>query len=152
MALDLNLDAARGIFFTEARQLLGEVETYVLQLEQDPSDKETLNAAFRAAHTIKGSAGVFGFAGVTHFVHDLETVLDRVRNGEIGFDGPMSTLVLSCRDHIATLVDLLDAGAEDGEVPDDVKTVQQGLTARLKAYLQGNGTEKTVAAAPCLHT
>jgi two-component system chemotaxis sensor kinase CheA len=151
MALDLNLDAARGIFFTEARQLLGEVETYVLQLEQDPSDKETLNAAFREAHTIKGSAGVFGFAGVTHFVHDLETVLDRVRNGEIGFDGPMSTLVLSCRDHIATLVDLLDAGAEDGEVPDDVKTVQQGLTARLKAYLQGNGIEKTVAAAPEVH-
>ena len=148
MALDLNLDAARGIFFTEARQLLGEVETYVLQLEQDPSDKETLNAAFRAAHTIKGSAGVFGFSGVTHFVHDLETVLDRVRNGEIGFDGPMSTLVLSCRDHIATLVDLLDGGAEDGEVPGDVKSVQEGLTARLKAYLQGNGVEKTAAAAP----
>jgi len=87
MSFELDLEAARGIFFTEARQLLGEVESYVLQLERDPTEHETLNAAFRAAHTIKGSAGVFGLSVITHFVHNLETVLDRVRNGEIGSCG-----------------------------------------------------------------
>ncbi len=135
MALDLNLDAAKGIFFTEARQLLSEVETYVLQLERDPTESEALNAAFRAAHTIKGSAGVFGFAAVTHFVHDLETVLDRVRNGELGFDERMSTLVLACRDHISTLIDLLDSGHEDGNLQPDVRAVQDDLTRQLKSYL-----------------
>ncbi len=135
MAFELDLDASRGIFFTEARQLLAEVESHVLQLEQNPNDIEVLNAAFRAAHTIKGSAGVFGLMVITHFVHDLETVLDRVRNAEIGFDANMSTLVLECRDHISELVDCIEAGGDAEHVSPDMATSQAGLTARLKAYL-----------------
>jgi len=135
MTFELDLDSARGVFFAEARQLLGEVETYVLQLEQDPQDSETLNAAFRAAHTIKGSAGVFGLSVITHFVHNLETVLDRVRNGEIGFDAEMSTLVLECRDHISELVDAIENGADATEVPAELVQGQDALTQRLKAYL-----------------
>ena len=135
MAFELDLDASRGIFFTEARQLLAEVESHVLQLEQNPHDTEVLNAAFRAAHTIKGSAGVFGLMVITHFVHDLETVLDRVRNAEIGFDANMSTLVLECRDHISELVDCIEAGGSAEHVSPDMASSQTGLTARLKAYL-----------------
>ncbi|WP_370264290.1 chemotaxis protein CheA [Limnobacter sp.] len=135
MAFELDLDASRGIFFTEARQLLGEVESHVLQLEQNPTDGEVLNAAFRAAHTIKGSAGVFGLQIITHFVHDLETVLDRVRNGEIGFDADMSTLVLECRDHISDLVDSIESGGSATEVNAQLAPTQQGLTTRLQAYL-----------------
>lgn len=135
MAFELDLDASRGIFFTEARQLLAEVESYVLQLEQNPHDAEVLNAAFRAAHTIKGSAGVFGLLVITHFVHDLETVLDRVRNAEIEFDANMSTLVLECRDHISELVDCIEAGGDAEQVSPDMSQSQAGLTARLKAYL-----------------
>ncbi|MCR2745436.1 chemotaxis protein CheA [Limnobacter parvus] len=135
MAFELDLDASRGIFFTEARQLLAEVESYVLQLEQNPNDHEVLNAAFRAAHTIKGSAGVFGLMVITHFVHNLETVLDRVRNSEIAFDANMSTLVLECRDHISELVDCIEAGGSAEHVSPEMATGQAGLTARLKAYL-----------------
>lgn len=135
MVFQLDLDASRGIFFTEARQLLAEVESYVLQLEQNPNDTEVLNAAFRAAHTIKGSAGVFGLLVITHFVHDLETVLDRVRNAEIAFDGNMSTLVLECRDHISELVDCIEAGGDAAHVSPEMASPQAGLTARLKAYL-----------------
>jgi len=135
MSFELDLESARGVFFTEARQLLGEVETYVLQLEKDPTDAEILNAAFRAAHTIKGSAGVFGLSVITHFVHNLETVLDRVRNGEIGFDADMSTLVLECRDHISELVDSIEAGASAETVSDALKPTQEDLTQRLTAYL-----------------
>jgi len=135
MAFELDLDASRGIFFTEARQLLAEVESYVLQLEQNPNDTEVLNAAFRAAHTIKGSAGVFGLMVITHFVHDLETVLDRVRNAEIAFDANMSTLVLECRDHISELVDCIEAGGSAEQVSPEMAGSQAGLTARLKAYL-----------------
>lgn len=135
MAFELDLDASRGIFFTEARQLLAEVESYVLQLEQNPNDTEVLNAAFRAAHTIKGSAGVFGLMVITHFVHDLETVLDRVRNAEIAFDANMSTLVLECRDHISELVDCIEAGGNAEQVSPEMAGSQAGLTARLKAYL-----------------
>lgn len=135
MAFELDLDSARGVFFTEARQLLGEVESYVLQLEADPTDTETLNAAFRAAHTIKGSAGVFGLLVITHFVHNLETVLDRVRNAEISFDPDMSSLVLECRDHISDLVDAIEGGADAQQVPEELSGTQEDLTARLKKYL-----------------
>jgi len=135
MSFELDLESARGIFFTEARQLLGEVETYVLQLERDPTEHETLNAAFRAAHTIKGSAGVFGLSVITHFVHNLETVLDRVRNGEIGFDADMSSLVLECRDHISELVDAIEAGGSAEVVSDALRPTEEALTARLTAYL-----------------
>ena len=135
MAFELDLDASRGIFFTEARQLLAEVESYVLQLEQNPQDAEVLNAAFRAAHTIKGSAGVFGLLVITHFVHNLETVLDRVRNSEIAFGADMSTLVLECRDHISELVDCIEAGGDAMHVSPDMAASQAELTARLKVYL-----------------
>jgi two-component system chemotaxis sensor kinase CheA len=150
MAFELDLDASRGIFFTEARQLLAEVESYVLQLEQNPNDTEVLNAAFRAAHTIKGSAGVFGLMVITHFVHDLETVLDRVRNSEIAFDANMSTLVLECRDHISELVDCIEAGGSAEHVSPDMANSQAGLTARLKAYLLHEDTPApaTPAATP----
>ncbi len=148
MAFELDLDASRGIFYTEARQLLGEVETYVLQLEQDPLDSEVLNAAFRAAHTIKGSAGVFGLQVITHFVHDLETVLDRVRNNEIPFDAAISTLVLECRDHISDLVDCVEAGGSAEQVSPDMAASQTELTVRLKSYLIKDKQQATVAAKP----
>ncbi|HEX4878314.1 MAG TPA: chemotaxis protein CheA [Limnobacter sp.] len=135
MAFELDLESSRGIFFTEARQLLGEVESYVLQLEQNPQDTEVLNATFRAAHTIKGSAGVFGLSVITHFVHDLETVLDRVRNSEIAFDARMSTLVLECRDHISELVDYLEGGGNAEQASPEMAESQSALTARLREYL-----------------
>ncbi|MDH4394292.1 MAG: chemotaxis protein CheA [Limnobacter sp.] len=141
MSFELDLEAARGIFFTEARQLLGEVESYVLQLERDPTEHETLNAAFRAAHTIKGSAGVFGLSVITHFVHNLETVLDRVRNGEIGFDADMSTLVLECRDHISELVDSIEAGGSAEVVSDELRAPEEALTKRLTAYLHDDSVD-----------
>ena len=96
MSTDIDLDSIKSVFFTEAYQLLADVENLILQLEKCPEDLELLNAAFRAIHTIKGSAGVFGLMVITHFVHDLETVLDRVRNSEIAFDANMSTLVPIC--------------------------------------------------------
>ncbi|MEK9817628.1 MAG: hypothetical protein VW447_11105, partial [Limnobacter sp.] len=77
----------------------------------------------------------FGLLVITHFVHDLETVLDRVRNSEIGFDANMSTLVLECRDHISELVDCIEAGGNAEQVSPDMASAQAGLTARLKAYL-----------------
>ena len=59
--------AARSGFLDEARQMLAQFEQSLLVLENDPSDTESLNAAFRAAHTIKGSAGLFGFDAVVAF-------------------------------------------------------------------------------------
>ena len=74
----MNLDQALQTFFAESRDLLEEMETALLALNQqtDPGEiAETVNAIFRAAHTIKGSAGLFGLDGVVAFTHGVESVL-----------------------------------------------------------------------------
>ncbi len=135
MSTEIDLDSIKSVFFTEAYQLLADVENLILQLEKNPEDLELLNAAFRAIHTIKGSAGVFGFANITHFVHDLETVLDRVRNQELQFDSALGNLVLACCDQVQTLVQSLESGVNAMDLDEASVAEQAKLTAQLKAYL-----------------
>lgn len=135
MSTDIDLDSIKSVFFAEAYQLLADVENLILQLEKNPEDLELLNAAFRAIHTIKGSAGVFGFANITHFVHDLETVLDRVRNQELQFDSALGNLVLACCDQVHTLVESLERGVDAADLDQQCVAKQAGLTGQLKAYL-----------------
>ena len=70
------LAIAKAGFLEEARELLQQFEQSLLALEIDPSDAEHLNAAFRAAHTIKGTAGMFGCEAVVSFTHEAETLLE----------------------------------------------------------------------------
>ena len=135
MSTDIDLDSIKSVFFAEAYQLLADVENLILQLEKNPEDLELLNAAFRAIHTIKGSAGVFGFANITHFVHDLETVLDRVRNQELQFDSALGNLVLACCDQVHTLVESLERGVDAADLDQQCVAEQAGLNGQLKAYL-----------------
>ena len=64
----------------EAGELLVKIEEIVLEIEENPDDKEAINRLFRAVHTIKGSGSMFGFDKIVSFTHTLETVLDMVRN------------------------------------------------------------------------
>src|SRR5512147_193764 len=100
----LNLDQALGTFITESRDLLQTMEDALLHLEQQPGDGESVNAVFRAAHTIKGSAGLFGLDGVVAFTHVVENTLDRVRNGKLSITPELIALLLACGDHMGLLV------------------------------------------------
>lgn len=112
----MNLELALQTFITESRELLLSMEDALLQLEQDPQDADAIGATFRAIHTIKGSAGLFGLDEIVHFAHGVETVLDRARAGEIVVDGALSALMLECRDHIDELVSEAagEASGDDG--------------------------------------
>src|SRR5260370_979285 len=68
-------DAYRG----EARELLAELETSLLELERTPEDQELIGRVFRALHTIKGSGAMFGFDRIAAFTHDVENAFDQVR-------------------------------------------------------------------------
>lgn len=70
------------VFFEEAAEHLAEMESLLLELDVEQPDAEMLNAIFRAAHSIKGGAGTFGFQDMAHVTHVLETLLDRLRKGE----------------------------------------------------------------------
>lgn len=111
----MNLDQAKQTFVIEARELLRSMEEALLYLETASEDKDTVDALFRAVHTIKGSAGVFGFEPIVAFTHIVEGVLGGMRNGKAPIGHDLIALLLSCGDHIGALVDCV---AEQGADPD----------------------------------
>jgi two-component system chemotaxis sensor kinase CheA len=131
----MDLDDALQTFILESRELIESMESALLSVEQAQEKDELINAIFRTAHTIKGSAGLFSLEHVVAFAHVMESVLDRVRAGKLSIDAPLVALLLDCGDHIGALVDGIAAG-ELGESPE---RAAQGapLLARLGTYLPG---------------
>ncbi len=112
----IDLSAAFAAYLIEGRELAEDLEQGLLRLEQghDRADPELVNALFRAAHTIKGSAGIVGIQSLGRFTHHVETVLDRVRAGEPLLDDAMLSRLLRCVDHIRRLLDLAERGDTEG--------------------------------------
>ncbi|MGE4442051.1 MAG: Hpt domain-containing protein, partial [Desulfomicrobium sp.] len=100
----------RQAFKEEALELLGELETSLLELEADPANDEVINRVFRAMHTIKGSGAMFGFEDIASFTHEVETVFNLVRNGQISVSKELLDLTLLARDHILSMLE----GEEQG--------------------------------------
>jgi two-component system chemotaxis sensor kinase CheA len=127
----IDLRAAVSAFLVEGRELAQDLEQGLLRIERghDPNDVELINAMFRAAHTIKGSAGIVGIDSLTRFTHSVESLLDRVRSGEPLLNGAMITQLLRCCDHIHQLLDLAEQGDTDGQAI-------AGLESQLLAGLQ----------------
>ena len=87
-------------FLAEAADLLTQVDEGLLQLERDPGDPELVNEVFRAAHTFKGSSGLFDFPELTRLTHAAEDLLDAVRGGRLGLDSGMTDDLLASFDLI----------------------------------------------------
>ena len=130
----MNLDDALETFFLECKELLEDMETALLTVVQAEEKDELVNAIFRAAHTIKGSSGLFSLDHVVAFTHVVESVLDRVRAGKLEMAGPLVELLLACCDHIGALV----KGVAEGETQGNPELLQQGepLVLQLGAYLE----------------
>ncbi len=130
----MNLDQALQTFFVEARELLQDMEDALLRIEQQGvGDEETINAIFRAAHTIKGTAGIFGLDAIVAFTHVVESVLDRIRKNEIQFDNELTSLFLISCDHINKLVDHI--GDESNTLSADLQAVGDKVQQQLSGYL-----------------
>src|SRR3990167_7468373 len=108
----MTLDDALQTFIAECRDLLQNMEQALLRIEQMPGDADTINAIFRAAHTIKGSAGLFGLDGIVAFTHVAESVLDQVRGNELHVTPELVALLLQSGDHMSALVDHVAEGGE----------------------------------------
>lgn len=110
----MTFDQAKLAFLNESKELLTEMEQGLLELEKLPDDKDIVNAIFRAAHTIKGTGGIFGFDHVESFTHVVENVLERVRSGTLMVAEELIATLLSCRDHIGILVEAAVAEQDIG--------------------------------------
>lgn len=106
----IDLNQFNQVFFEECAEHLAEMEQILISLANAEPDSEQLNAIFRAAHSIKGGAGIFGFQDMTVVTHVLESLLDRIRNNEIPFTTAMIDLFLEAGDVIAMQL----AGHRDG--------------------------------------
>jgi two-component system chemotaxis sensor kinase CheA len=108
--------AARAGFLDEATDMLQQFEQALLIMETSPDDAENLNAAFRAAHTIKGTAGLFGCDAVVAFTHEVETLLEAMRSGELKVNDAISAALLAGRDQMAALMAEVRSGQTDPAV------------------------------------
>ncbi|MFI5958410.1 chemotaxis protein CheA [Cryptosporangium sp. NPDC051539] len=145
MSTDDEYGGALDVFLTEARDLVQDVEQGILRLEGGPVEADTVNALFRAVHTLKGSSGMFGLDHMVQFTHVIETLLDLVRQGELAVTPDLVSALLPCGDHILHLVESVAQGRPEA-TPDDLST-SETLLSRLEPFLPG-GTEAVPPPAP----
>lgn len=102
--MDLDMSQFHQAFFEETDEHLASMESLLLELDLAQPDSEALNAIFRAAHSIKGSSGTFGFDDLAQVTHLLEDLLDRVRQQEIRLDHAMIETFLDAGDVLKKLL------------------------------------------------
>jgi two-component system, chemotaxis family, sensor kinase CheA len=134
----VNIDEALPTFFAESAELLREMETDLLACTTAAPSADDVNRIFRAAHTLKGSSGLFGFDSIVEFVHEIEALLDRVRLGKAVLDTKVASVLLECNDHVEKLLAL----ASNGNTPPD-----PALRAKGAKLLKSLGAEPHAAAA-----
>lgn len=126
-------------FREEAEELLASLESALLELEERPTDLDVVGQVFRAMHTIKGSGAMFGFDSIARFTHEVETVYDLVRAGQLPVSKTLVDLSLQARDHIAAL---LQASCEGTAA--DLAT-GEALVRQFKALIPTSGAAPSVA-------
>lgn len=137
--MSMDLQRFHATFFEESREGLDAMETGLLALEGGQLDPEIINSVFRAAHSIKGGAGTFGFNTIADLTHVLETLLDELRAGKRALEPAAVDAMLSSVDVLRALLREVEHGQ-----PADPQAVQ-AVTARLEAVLSGQTTPATAA-------
>ena len=112
--------AIKQTFFQECEEQLAELENGLLILEREEGDVETVNAVFRAVHSIKGGAGAFGLDELVRFAHTFETTLDGMRSGKLDLSPQIVKLMLRAADILADLVRF----SRDGGQIDEARVTQ----------------------------
>jgi two-component system chemotaxis sensor kinase CheA len=104
------LEQLKITFFEECNELLQSLETALADIREGTGNDDTVHAIFRAVHSIKGGAGVFGFAELIEFAHVFETVMDEVRKGNLATSPDVIDVLLRANDTLADLVEMARKG------------------------------------------
>ena len=146
----MDMDQVKQTFIVECRELLAAMEEALLTMEEQADSGEAVNAIFRAVHTIKGSAGLFGLDAIVRFAHTVESVMDRVRSGKIPMTADLISLLLDCHDHLSPMV-----GGILENLPESPESLAEGerLLAALVPYLEtAMATRETAVIRPEITT
>ena len=129
-------------FKEESYDILAELESLLLELEENPQNAALIDRVFGAMHTIKGSGAMFGFDAVSEFTHEIETVLDMVRDGILPVTSGLIRLTLSARDKI---LEMLDSGTQS--LDEEARRIVEGFRGLMGGEEPEKGVEP-VAPAP----
>src|SRR5215510_16156704 len=124
------------VFRQEASELFETLEAALLDLGLRPDDRELVDSAFRALHTIKGSGAMFGFDKVASFTRQFETAFDRVRKGEIRPTQELISVALAAKDYIRALI-------ESPESTDDI--IGEAILDDLRRFVSSDQPAASVA-------
>ncbi|WP_440054352.1 chemotaxis protein CheA [Pseudoalteromonas sp. T1lg65] len=130
--MSIDLSQFFEVFFEESFEGLDVMESELLNLTPGSEDMETINTIFRAAHSIKGGSGTFGFTAVSDFTHVLETLLDQIRDGRRQLTAEHVNLLLQSVDCLRALLRALQSES----TPDLTESTQ--LRKQFEAILSGN--------------
>ena len=119
-------------YFSEAEQMIDNLESNILAIESDPNNHDAIDEIFRAAHTLKGNSAAVEFSEVAHFAHTMEDLLDEVRSDKVHVNGDIVDVLLSALDMIKTMLESRQNGSvyEDGV---------DELSAKIVAFIPGRG-------------
>ena len=131
MSVDMN--QFHTVFFEESQEHLQTMEELLLNISTDDPDAEELNSIFRAAHSIKGGSGIFGFDALTGLTHVMETILDKARNHELDLTTDIVDVLLATTD---TLGAILQAYQDESEI--NWEQIEEGKAA-LEGILSTEG-------------
>ncbi|MCL1528343.1 chemotaxis protein CheA [Xanthomonas nasturtii] len=140
----MDMNQLMQTFLAESRDLLEDMERHLLEAERGESSPDAVNAIFRAAHTIKGSGGLFDLPQLVGFTHVVESVLDLVRDEALTLSSELIGLLLVCCDHIHALVET--AADPSHADPAALAAEAEPLLAQLQTYLQGSACGVTATA------
>ncbi|MEO8883697.1 MAG: chemotaxis protein CheA [Devosia sp.] len=130
-----DLDDFRATYFDECAELLTELEEQFAAIEAGDTSNQRVNAAFRAIHSIKGGAGAFGFADLVAFSHAYESLLDKVREGQVALSAEVIALCIHANDIVA---DFVNAARVGSDLPGDHGADQK---ARFDALFSGEAAD-----------
>lgn len=132
------MDELVKVFMEESEDEIRELETGLIKLEEESGDEDTINRVFRAAHTIKGSAGLVGFENVSNYTHTIENILDRIRKKELSVTKKLITTLLESVDFLKRMI---AAGSEGEEIDDHEVEKSTGLLKRFAGVAPGTGEQ-----------
>jgi two-component system chemotaxis sensor kinase CheA len=142
-----NTDQFKQSFREEARELAVDLESALLELNENSGDQELIGRVFRALHTIKGSGAMFGFDELAAFTHNLETAFDEVRNGRLEVNSELIDLTLAALDQIRTMLEEGTGGAS----ADRAACADILAKLRLLTGIEQDRPASQVAAPPSVH-
>ncbi|MCH6255218.1 chemotaxis protein CheA [Puniceicoccaceae bacterium K14] len=139
VVMDLNMAENRELleeFYSEAVDHLGQIESAVLELEQDVTSRDAINSMFRSFHTIKGVAGFLNLIPINRLAHEVESLMDLVRNDKLVVFTGIIDLVLEAKDVIGKLIEQISEALVQGTEPTTPLLVSK-LMARARWAMKG---------------